>query len=401
MPVAFPDLPRSRLLMSLLCVAWGTLSILLLLAFSVGFEELFAERSRGIGEGVAIAWPSRTTKPWRGFAPGRPVPITRDDVLSLQSAVPELDLASAEFTAGETVRQGSRVLRVGLSGVEPCFARLRNLEAQPGGRFLDEQDVVLRRRVAFLGDRLAQQLFGSAAPVGRTLILRGCSVLVVGVLAPKLQDSDYGDLDRDRAWLPATSFAEMFGRRLVNIVVFRAKDPRRQSAVRAQVVAALATRLMFDPQDLGALSVWDTTEQQRMLFYIFLGFHLMLGLSGTFTMLVGGIGIANLMFLAVRRRQPQIGLKLAVGATPRQILREFLGEALLLVLLGGSLGTAAACAVVALAQQTPLVDMVGHPRIPAGLAVLCAALLALVGVLAGVFPARQAARLDPVLALRS
>jgi putative ABC transport system permease protein len=392
---------KLRTALSLGGIAWGTLAILLLLAFSVGFEELFANRARGLGDGIAICWPSRTTRPWQGFPAGRRILPTRDDVLAVGAAVPGVAAISAEFTASERVRVGARFVHVNVSGVEVPFGWLRQLAPMPGGRFLNERDFAERRRVVFVGDRLARSLFGEADPIGRTLVLREQAFTVIGVLRPKEQDSDYYGLDTYRAFAPITTIGEVFGHRTINDFVFRARDPHRQAECTAAVVAALATRLRFDPGDRSALSVWDTTEQQRMLGFIFLGFHSLLGIAGVVTLLAGGVGVANLMFLLVRRRTAEIGLKLAVGARPSQVRREVLTEALVLVGTGGLAGAGLAILAVAIAGAGPWTSEVGVPRIPPLLGIASATLLALIGVLAGWFPARAAARLQPVDALRS
>src|SRR5882672_1501999 len=124
---------KVRTALSLLSMVWGTLSLLLLLAFSFGFEALFAERTRGLGDAVAVAWPQRTTLSWQGFPAGRRIAVHRDDVLALPAMVPGLLAASAEFTRREAVRTGAAVHRITLSGVEPEYAGLRSLVAQPGG----------------------------------------------------------------------------------------------------------------------------------------------------------------------------------------------------------------------------------------------------------------------------
>ncbi|MCC6673394.1 MAG: ABC transporter permease [Planctomycetes bacterium] len=391
---------RLRALLSLSGVAWGTLSILLLLAFSVGFAELFARRQQGLGTGIAIAWPSRTTKAWQGLPPGRRIRPTHDDIRALALAVPGLEALSAEFVAGERLQVGARVLRVELSGVDPEFGRLRQLEPRPGGRFLNAADQDGRRRVVFLGDDLARSLFGADEPVGRTLLLREAPFTVVGVLRTKEQDSDYGALDEDRAFVPAATFADVYGTRLVNNFVYRAADPARQEACTDRIVQALAARLRFDPTDRGALGLWDTTEEQRMVATIFLAFHVVLGMAGVFTLLAGGVGIANLMFLLVRRRTSEIGLKLAVGARPAQVRREVLVQTLVLVGAGGTAGAVLAAGAVALARSGPWIAETGVPRIPTALGAGAALLLLAVGVLAGWFPARRAAGLDPAEALR-
>ena len=391
---------KLRTALSLLGIAWGTLATVLLLAFSFGFEELFAERARGLGDAVVIGWPSRTTLPAQGFPAGRLLTVTRDDVLAVAAAVPAVQAMSAEFTTTERVRIGGTVHRVPLSGVDPGFASLRSLQPAPGGRFPNARDGELRARVVFLGDALARTLFPRQDPLGQTVTLRGLSFTVVGVLASKLQDSDYGGQDKDRAWIPATTFLAVFGRRGLDDFVFRAVDPEAQAACTAQVLAAFAQRLQFDPADRAAFSLWDTTEQRRMMGFIFLGFHTMLGIGGVFTLVVGGLGIAHLMQLMVRRRTVEIGLKLAVGAEPARVRNEWLLQALALVVTGAGGGLLLALAAIAAVRSSPFTAQVGQPFVPLPLAIATAVLLAGIAFVAGYLPARTASRLDPVAALR-
>lgn len=391
---------RTRAVLSLLSVAWGTLAILCLLAFSFGFETLFAERQRGIGEGVAVAWPRSTTLPWRGFPPGRPVRLFRDDVLAVAPGVRGLRGVSGESSVNVALRTRERVLRVLLAGVEVGYADLRALDATAGGRWLHDLDVREHRRVLFLGDGFAHDLFGTTDVVGRSVVIRGTPFLVIGVLRPKPQDSDYGGVDAGRAFLPATTFADFFGRQPLNNIVYRAEDPHAHEAVTASLVAAFATRLGFDPADERALAVWNTAEEQRMIGFIFLGFHVVLGIAGLVTVLLGGVAVAHLMTFLVRKRSAEIGLKLAVGATPATVRREVLGQALVLAGGGALLGLAAAGLLTTAVAHSPLAAEVGVPHLPPLVAATASLLLVAVGFLAGWYPARRAARLDPVLALR-
>ncbi len=391
---------KVRTLLSLSSMVWGTLALVLLLAFACGFEALFVERTAGIGDGVAIAWAQRTTRPWRGFPAGRALAVRRADVLALPALVPELHAASAEFSLSERLRVGAQVLGATLSGVDAEYAGLRAIAPAPGGRFLGARDSEARAHVLFLGNVLARRLFADRDPIGQRVQLHGALFTVVGVLAPKEQDSDYNGQDCDRAFVPATTFLALFGDRPVSDFVFRAHAPAAQSACTAAVTAALARRLGFDPADQQALTVWDTNEQQRLLGWIFLGFQIMLGIAGAFTLLVGGLGTAHLMALLVRRRTAEIGLKLAVGALPATVRREIAVQALALVGTGAGGGLALAAAAIALVRRSPLVTEVGRPFVSPALALTTAVLLAAIGLIAGALPARRAAALDPILALR-
>jgi putative ABC transport system permease protein len=389
-----------RTLLSLLGIAWGTFAILVLLAFSVGMEELFTARAVGLGDAVAIAWPSRTSKGFAGIPAGRRVTITRDDALAVAANVPELEASSVEFRASERVSTARAALRVLVSGVDPCFASLRALTPRTGGRFVDDRDVTERRRVVFLGDSVAMRLFGSQEPVGAAIDIGGTPFRVIGVLAPKEQDSDYGGLDTNLAFVPSTTLAQMRGLSAVRNLVFRARDPRRQAECSASLIAAFGRRLRFDPADSQALSVWDTTEQLRMVRGIFLGFHGIVAIAGIVTLLAGAIGIAHLLYLDVRQRRAEFGLALAVGARPVQVLRTVLRRSLLLVCGGGLAGAVLAVVIVAIGGRGPWIAQTGVPRIPLWLGSAAVAALLVSGVLAGLWPARLAARLDPVESLR-
>jgi putative ABC transport system permease protein len=288
---------------------------------------------------------------------------------------------------------------VTLSGVYPSYGSLRAWEPLPGGRFLNERDIAERRRVVVLGDRIKEGLFGAGEAVGRTLVLKGLPFTVVGVIGPKRQDTNYSGLDRDRACLPATTHERIFGRRTVSNFVYRSRGLDLQERATDRIYEVLGREYGFDPSDRSALLIFDTTEKDRMLSFVFLGLNLMLGGAGALTLFVGGVGVGNLMFVRVRQRTPEIGVQMALGATPRRVLLGVLQESLLLVGAGGAAGFAGALAVAGIVARTPLTEHIGAPAVSfaAGAGTVC--LLGAVGVLAGYFPARRAAHLDPVAAL--
>ena len=186
-----------RTLSTVLGVAWGAFAILGLGAFGHGLEESMAARAQGMGAGIVVAWPGRTTRPWRGVPEGRVLRLEAADVRALR-ALPGAELVSPEFARNEAVHRGERVFRPQVTGVDPSYGALRNLVPEPGGRFLSPLDLEQARRVVVLGDRVARQLFDGREAVGRTLELAGAPYTVVGVARPKEQDSDYGALDEAR-----------------------------------------------------------------------------------------------------------------------------------------------------------------------------------------------------------
>jgi len=288
---------------------------------------------------------------------------------------------------------------VRVSGVYPEFAALRSQKPEAGGRFVNAADIAEKRRVIFLAHTLAQALFEDAKAVGRRVIIANTPFVVIGVLAPKQQNSDYGGRDEWNAVLPATTHQEVFGQRFVNNFIFRARSiDEHDEAVRG-VYQVLGRMKSFDPVDAEALDFWDLTEEEKMLSYIFLAMNIMLVGAGVFTLLVGGVGVGQLMYILVRQRTAEIGLCMAVGARPSRILIEVLGEALILVASGGALGFALSWLATLAVGQMGVEEFIGQPAISPSIALGTVVLLTCIGLAAGWFPARRAARLDPVLAL--
>jgi len=268
-----------------------------------------------------------------------------------------------------------------------------------GGRYVNDLDIDRRRRVVFLGNKLKEDLFGQADAVGRTIMLDNTPFLVIGVLQEKEQDSNYRGRDRDRAFIPGATFRALYGDRKVANFVVQAKDVTRTDAVKTQVYEVLGRKLQFDPKDKEALSMWDTTEGDKIMRTVFLGLRLFLGVVGSFTLIVGGIGVSNIMHVVVEERTREIGVKLAVGAKPRFILGQFLLETLGLTAVGGAFGFAVTLAVIAVFPHD-LDKYVGTPQASPLVILTTTLLLGLIGTIAGYFPARRAALLDPVVALK-
>lgn len=393
---------RLRTVLTVLGITWGTVAVVVLLAFGTGMGRQMRKTALGLGDGLIIMSGGRTTRSYAGFAEGRRIRLVDDDAELLRREVPEIAQISPEFGSWEVkVRRGTQSANPYTTGIIPEYADFRNIIVQPGGRFINEADLRQRRRVAVLGDALDSLIFEKKiASVGQQVLVNGVPFTVIGVMAHKNQNSSYNSRDQDRMFIPASTHKAMFGNQFVDHIVFKVRDPDLSKQAQQHAYQVLGRKYKFDPQDEDALGIWDTTEMMRMFKYIFLGFDLFLGIVGAFTLAIGGVGVANIMYIVVRERTREIGIKRSLGATRRTILWQFIAETFLVVGIGAFFGVLLSVALVKLGDMLPIEEQVGNPTISPLVVFTTLALLLAIAFLAGIFPARKAARLDPVECLR-
>jgi putative ABC transport system permease protein len=391
---------KLRTFLTTLGIVWGTAAISMLLAFGDAFDHQLRKTNAGLGEGIVITWPSQTSIPFEGLGKGRRIRMSEDDLDLIKQRSLLVDQISSEYQDNLRLQLGPKRRAVDVSGVHPTFERIRNLIPMPGGRFINPIDMELKRRVAFLGNEISENLFGSSDPVGQTIRLHGSPFTVIGVLKKKSQDSSYRGRDKDIVFVPATTMKALTGQRYMNLFIFTSKDVTQSEAALEEVRGIIAAKHRFDPDDQEALMVWDTTEAARFFDTFMLAFKLFLGIVGSLTLVVGGIGVSNIMNVVVEERTREIGIKMALGAKPKSILRQFLMETAIVTGVGGVLGLAIAMGICAIFPSN-LTEFVGDPVVSPKVAALTAVLLGTIGLLAGYFPARSAARLDPVVAMKT
>jgi putative ABC transport system permease protein len=226
---------------------------------------------------------------------------------------------------------------------------------------------------------------------------------VIGVMRPKTQPSSYNSRDRDRAFIAYTTFKSMFGYRYISNFVYQVADPSISPVVRKKVYATLGKKFKFDPQDKETLGIWDTTSFDVFIENFSLGFTLFMGLIGVITLIVGGIGLANIMYVVVQERTTEIGIRRSVGAKGRNIFGQFIFEAFVVIGVGALIGFSLALALIYLMSVLPMEDVkeaVGTPVFNPLVAVVTIFVLSSIGFLAGFFPARRAAKLNVIDCLR-
>ena len=392
---------KLRTFLTIFGITWGTVAIIVLLAFGNGFQKQTMKTMKGIGEAIVIVFPGRTSKPYMGMGSERWIRLQEEDAYLLEREIPYIKSASPEYaTWSAPLRVANRVRSPNLTGVIPIYAEMRNIFPRPGGRFIDVLDMKLRRRVIFLGDELAQYLFSGENPVGKYVFVGQTPFLVIGVMQHKEQDSSYNSRDKDRAFIPASTFKTLFGHRYLNNLVFSTIHPTLSPLAIEEMYKILGKKYRFDPTDKEALSVWDTNEFQQMVWYIFLAINIFNTIIGAFTLTVGGIGVANIMYVVVQERTREIGIKRSVGAKKRHILWQFFLEAFFIIFLGALLGALISMVIIFIIASLPLDQFVGKPSVSIWVALVAISILGLIGFVAGLFPAKKAANLNVIECLR-
>jgi putative ABC transport system permease protein len=392
---------KLRTLMTMFGILWGTVSIILLMAFGTGVHEYQIKKSKGLGDNITILWSGITSMPWKGMPRGRRIHFTGTDVAEIKKTVPGIKTISPEYTTHNVMLKTHRDNMLGrVSGIWPEFNEMRNIIPREGGRFINGLDMTEKRRVIFIGDQLAEKLFPGEDPIAQTLQVRGVPFVVIGVMKSKEQSSSYGGRDNRNAYIPATTFHGMYSRRYPNNVVMQAHDYSRMKEALDGFYRYMAAKYNFDPKDTEALATWDTTEGFKFLNTFFLAFRLFLIGIGCLTLITGGIGVTNIMNVVLEERTKEIGIKMALGAKKMTIMSQFMFETVLLTGLGGTIGFGIAIAIVRLFPMLQLTEHLGTPTIHYTESLAAVGVLGIVALLSGFFPARRASNLEPVKALK-
>lgn len=402
----FQDLKahRTRAILTLVAISWGTVAVVLLLSFGEGLGNQMLLGLLNAGDRIMIVYGGETGLTYEGLPKGRRILLTEEDVEILDRVIPSIDLISPQYRKNVTLTHGKFQITTECEGVNPGFEEMRRMYPTAGGRFLNDIDVEQQRRVLFLGEAIAKEIFKDEDPIGKTILVDGVPFTMVGTMQKKIQTSSNNGPDVRRAIMPYTTFRTSYGNRFVNSIVVRPTDPNKQANLKSDIYRILGRKYRFDEKDERAIRIWDFIENEKINRKIALGMSIFLGSVGFLTLLIAGVGVANVMYVVVKERTREIGIKMAVGAKRRYILSQFIFEALLLAFIGGTVGLLISLGIVSIVRMLPADDgpmqFLGRPILSLTTMFLTTGILGTIGLVAGLFPARKAASVDPVESLR-
>jgi putative ABC transport system permease protein len=399
---------KLRSFLTMFGIVWGIMSVILLVGLGIGFGLDQAKRLKSIGTDIAICFGGKTGMPAEGYTAGHDIILMSDDAIAIQQRAtlvshvsPELQRTVSEVSPWNAA---SRAVR----GVWPDYQNFRSLHLEQG-RLMSEDDEAQGTRVVILGADSNRQLFPGKPSLGQALSIAGYPYTVIGILASKEQNGSYGSgPDNSQLFVPFSAMQRDFppARKgdvvgQVNDIVVQPISPQQHIAALRQVRQILAERHHFDPADLDALWVWDTLEGAQMLNKIFNAMTAFFAVVALLTLALGGIGVMNIMLVAVSERTREIGVRKALGATAVDIRRQFLVESAIITLVSGAIGLGCGLGIIAALRLLPLPDILPHPVVSTTAIIASLVTLAGITLTAGTYPAIRAASLTPIECLRT
>ncbi|TFH92550.1 ABC transporter permease [Vibrio ouci] len=386
---------RTKNMLATITIAWGIVSVLVLSALGEGFYMRQTLEMSFMNNNVQIAYPSSTSKAWHGLPSRRKIHVEQDHVEMIKQADFIEDASSVYIKRKADVTIKGLHLTDTVFGTDSSYFSLAQHKLELGSRNFSPSDIANRARVVVLGNKIAKS---RKINIGQTIRIQGIPFVVIGIIRAKFNSFEFGD--ERNAIIPLTTYLDLWQGK-PDKLLFKPIQGMNKTSLRRTLVHFYAKQFKFDPTDHVAIYFPDHSSFAQRYTQIFRVIHIFLFASGAMTLAIGVLGVANIMFLSVSERTREIGVRLAIGATPKSILNLFILEGLCLVTFGTVLGLMVTLMVVESLGSITLPSWLGYPVITPGSIFWSLILTLILALLASYFPAKRASRLTPVIALSS
>ncbi len=399
---------RLRSFLTAFGIFWGVFMLVLLMGGGRGLESMLGEVFAGFASNSGFMAATQTSMPHKGFREGRIWQLETSDIQRVRNAVPELDILTPTNNKwGSSAVRDNKTISVSITGIYPDYLRVSNPRLK-AGRTINDTDIAQERKVCIIGNRVAEELFpGETDICGQRIQLDGIYYTVIGLSGRTGNGISINGNALTTVEVPFTTMQRAYGYgNKIGMLTYTARPGYKISTVQDKVEAVLKHAHSIHPDDPQAVLKVNAEAMFTLVDNLFTGISILVWMIGLGTLLSGAIGVSNIMMVTVRERTTEIGIRRAIGATPRDILRQILSESMMLTLLAGMSGITLSVLILQVVETA-----VGSSSDPAGagasfqisfwLAIGAALLIALLGILAGLAPALRAMHIRPVEAMRS
>ena len=385
-------------------VFWGVFMLVGLMGGGAGLKELLEQNFAGFATNSAMVWAQPTSKAYKGFRKGRMWTMEYKDVDRLRQNVPELDVVTPMlFSNGGIAYYGDRKATIGVSGAMPDFRRV-NEPKMYYGRYIDEADIRDHRKVCVIQKKTYKELFpGGGDPCGKRIRIDNIYYQIVGVDYNMSEGISFSGETGTGVTLPLTFMQQAYSRgNAVDLIAVTGRKGVVMSKLTDRIRETIARAHTIDPTDEQGAMVFNTEVLFQLLDNLFRGVNFLIWLVGLGTLLAGAIGVSNIMMVTVRERTTEIGIRRAIGATPKMILSQIISESIVLTLVAGMSGILFAVMILQMLELANTEDgiLAAHFQVGFWTAIVAAFAVSIVGVLAGLAPAARAMSIKPVDAMR-
>lgn len=391
---------KTRTFLTAFGIFWGTAMLAMLWGGADGMKGMLLRHVAGFSTNSGVMFAQRTTMSYKGFNKGMPWNLTDQDVDIIRRITPNIEYLASAVNRGATVKYGSKTSAsnmMGVTGDYPMINKPRIYE----GRFITDYDVRNSAKVVVLGKNLANNFFGTASPLGKYIDVNGVYFKVVGVVG-QLSDANMGPRLDDGVIAPITVARSGYDDpTVVDFMTFTALPGHSPTELRPYIDRAIRANHPLHPQDKNALWFLDISEEFKKAELLFLGISILAIFVGGGTLLAGVIGVGNIMWIVVKERAHEIGIRRALGATPRDIITQILSESIILTIIAGTAGIAFAAIVLGIVEKVTYDPLLGSANfdLPLYRALGIMGVFVVFGALAGLAPSLKAMRIKPVEAI--